>query len=63
MALNLVETLVYDKAGNVIQKTDAPGNVTTSAYDRENRLVRSPTDALGQAVNYGPTTWSATAPW
>ena len=47
--LNLVETLAYDKAGNVVRRTDANGNETTSTYDLANRL-RSVTDALGQTT-------------
>ncbi len=47
-----VQTLGYDKAGNVVSKTDALGNVTETAYDLNNR-VSSVTDALGQSISYG----------
>ncbi|HED66643.1 MAG TPA: hypothetical protein ENJ09_13935 [Planctomycetes bacterium] len=42
----------YDRAGNVVQRTDALGNATTFEFDGFQRLTRR-TDALG-----GSRTWS-----
>jgi len=41
----------YDAAGNKTTVTDASGNVTTFAYDADNRLIRQ-TDPLGHAATF-----------
>ena len=49
--LALTETLTYDKAGNVVRKTDARNNATTSTYDLNGQLL-SATDALGNTTSF-----------
>src|SRR5439155_16940351 len=43
----------YDASGNRIQLIDANGNITTSAYDADNRLTnKSYADARGVSFSY-----------
>ncbi len=47
----LFETLAYDAAGNVTQRADTAGRVTSSAYDDVNRVV-STTDADNKTTTF-----------
>src|SRR5262249_54340426 len=49
--LALTETLTYDKAGNLIGKTDPPRNQTLSSYELNNQLTRIE-DALGHETTF-----------
>lgn len=49
--LNYVQRSHYDGVGNVIQRTDARGVVSTFFYDAANRLA-SQIDALGQITSF-----------
>lgn len=44
--LNIAQTIVYDLAGNAIEKTDGNGSTTRTEYDLNNRVTRQ-IDALG----------------
>ena len=46
-----VQTLGYDRAGNVISKTDARNNTSTTRYDLMNRAI-STVDASGKETRY-----------
>ena len=48
----LLQQLAYDKAGNVVRKTDANSHATSTQFDLENRAV-GVTDALGQSITFG----------
>ena len=49
--LQLTEQIGYDAFGNVVQRADANGNVSTIAYDLVNRQTEV-TDPLGGAIRY-----------
>ena len=50
--LQLTEQIGYDAFGNVVQRADANGNVSTIEYDAVNRQTRV-VNPLGGAIRYG----------
>jgi RHS repeat-associated protein len=51
-ATRLFETIGYDPAGNINQRTDTAGRITSYSYDNINRLT-STTDAANKTTSFG----------
>lgn len=45
------QTIIYDRAGNAVEKTDALGNATYFQFDRSNQLIRQ-INADGSSTTY-----------